>query len=121
MSSEPSADFARQESKMVSAPDHVRQRVWLGRTSWIVVVVLAAMCVPALAQYNDYDQAPINYSNAAVSDPIAKLQKKMLSGKASLNRQGEQGYLKSVLKALDIPVSSQTLVFSKTSFQREVI
>ncbi len=32
-------------------------------------------------------------------------------------REGDHGYLKSVLQLLDIPVSSQTLVFSKTSFQ----
>ena len=29
----------------------------------------------------------------------------------------EHGYLSSVLEALDVPVQSQVLVFSKTSFQ----
>lgn len=74
----------------------------------------------ARADY-DYDRPPIRYSTAAASDPIAKLQKKVLEGKAALTRDGEFGYLKSVLAELKIPVSSQTLVFSKTSFQRERI
>jgi hypothetical protein len=87
----------------------------------LVVTALFLAAVPtARAQY-DYDKPPINYANAAVSDPIAKLQKKLLGGKTTLAKHGEQGYLAAVLKALEIPVSSQALIFSKTSFQREAI
>ena len=35
--------------------------------------------------------------------------------------EGPRGYLKSVLDALDVPVASQTLVFSETSLQYEHI
>jgi hypothetical protein len=38
-------------------------------------------------------------------------------GEVTLQYEAEHGYLKSLLDQLDIPVSSQTLVFSKTSFQ----
>lgn len=69
----------------------------------------------------DYNQPPVNYANAAVSDPVARLQKKLLAGKVTLEKHGELGYLPSLLKALDIPVSSQTLVFTKTSLQRAMI
>jgi hypothetical protein len=87
----------------------------------VVTICAIASCVQiARAQY-DYDRPPIRYSTAAVSDPIAKLQKKILEGKATLTRDGDFGYLKSTLQALNIPISSQTLVFSKTSFQRERI
>ena len=39
----------------------------------------------------------------------------------TLPRDDRHGYLEALLKELKIPVSSQTLVFSKTSFQRERI
>ena len=84
------------------------------------LVGLLAWVRPAAGQ-PDYTQQPINYLNAAVSDPVAKLQKKIDAGKVTLSRDGERGYLTDLLKALDIPVSSQTLVFSKTSFQRSAI
>jgi hypothetical protein len=38
-------------------------------------------------------------------------------GEVKLNFAPGHGYLRSVLNALHVPVSSQTLVFSKTSFQ----
>ncbi|WP_210420208.1 hypothetical protein [Aquisphaera giovannonii] len=38
-----------------------------------------------------------------------------------MRHDGRQGYLRSVLALLDVPVSSQVLVFSKTSFQSTLI
>src|SRR6476620_7936030 len=86
-----------------------------------VIVCAITSCAQFASGQYDYDRPPIRYSTAAVSDPIAKLQKKILEGKVSLTRDPDFGYLKSVLQALNLPVSSQTLVFSKTSFQRERI
>lgn len=40
-----------------------------------------------------------------------------MRGRATLAYDKDRGYLPAVLKLLGIPVSSQTLVFSKTSFQ----
>ena len=49
---------------------------------------------------------------------MALLQKQIDAGKASLTfDEKDHGYLKSVLALLNVPVDSQTLVFSKTSFQ----
>lgn len=68
--------------------------------------------------YIPYSDAPIYYRSENISDAVTLLQKKLDEGKARLEyREGDHGYLKSVLELLDIPVSSQTLVFSKTSFQ----
>lgn len=62
--------------------------------------------------------APIHYrTSKGLVDPIAKLQEKLDNGQAELEYEPKNGYLRSVLKALGIPISSQTLVFSKTSFQ----
>lgn len=64
---------------------------------------------------------PINYLTAPVDDPIARLQKKIDAGEVSLGFDAKRGYLPAVLDALKIPISSQTLVFSKTSFQHAKI
>ncbi|HYR83297.1 MAG TPA: hypothetical protein VE422_04385 [Terriglobia bacterium] len=55
------------------------------------------------------------------SDPVAELQQKIKAGEVRLEFDSRHGYLSSVLKNLKIPVSSQTLVFSKTSLQTERI
>ena len=49
--------------------------------------------------------------------PVAKLEKRLERGDLKLHYDSKHGYLKSILDALHISVSSQALVFSKTSFQ----
>ncbi|MBI4473970.1 MAG: hypothetical protein HY646_14980 [Acidobacteria bacterium] len=51
------------------------------------------------------------------NDPVARLQQRIDSGEVKLQFDDRQGYLASLLKALEVPVSSQGLVFSKTSLQ----
>jgi hypothetical protein len=75
----------------------------------------------AFARGDDFDRPPINYSSAAPTDAVARLQKRLAAGEVKLKFEDEHGYLPAVLKALDVPVSSQTLVFSKTSMQRDRI
>ncbi len=70
---------------------------------------------------DDFERPPINYSKAKPSNPIARLQAEIDAGKARLPFQAEHGYLPSLLKALQVPESSQVLVFSKTSLQRSRI
>ncbi|MFT4111166.1 hypothetical protein [Silvibacterium sp.] len=71
--------------------------------------------------YVPYSDAPINYRSEDLHDPVAALQHQLDQGKSDLAYDPEFGYLKSVLKALNVPVDSQTLVFSKTSFQYKKI
>lgn len=100
--------------------------IWLtGAGMLAAVMVLAMAWLPARAQiavrnqgYMPYADAPINYRSENVNDAVTLLQKRLDDGTAKLRYDdAEHGYLKSVLELLDIPVSSQTLVFSKTSFQ----
>jgi hypothetical protein len=63
------------------------------------------------------DHEAIRYSTAPVDDVITRLQSRIDSGEVKLQRDENFGYLRSVLRALDVPESSQVLVFSKTSFQ----
>ena len=64
-----------------------------------------------------FADAPINYRSSDLNDPIAQLERRLERGEVSLRYESQHGYLRSVLDALHVPVSSQTLVFSKTSFQ----
>ncbi|MCA9220527.1 MAG: hypothetical protein KDA71_09390 [Planctomycetales bacterium] len=81
-------------------------------------VILAVWMVtsPALAQL-EFERPPIDYLKRETRDPVAQLQQRIDRGEVKLEFDDRQGYLASVLQLLDIPVSSQALVFSKTSFQ----
>lgn len=68
-----------------------------------------------------YEAEPINYLTAPVDDPVARLQGRLERGEATLSYDEHYGYLPALLKELQIPVTSQMLVFSKTSFQRTKI
>lgn len=70
---------------------------------------------------DEFDHEPINYSITQPNDCIARLQKRIDEGSARLEAKGSQGYLASVLRELNVPVSSQMLVYSKTSLQRHRI
>ncbi len=71
----------------------------------------------ASVQDQMYDSPVIGYENAGKNDPVARLQQKIERGEVKLEYSEVDGYLSSVLKQLNVPVSSQGLVFSKTSFQ----
>lgn len=71
---------------------------------------------PALAQYS-FEEAPILYGRSRATDRVAKLAEKMAAGDLKLEHDEKHDYLVAVLKELEIPVSSQALVFSKTSLQ----
>jgi hypothetical protein len=83
----------------------------------IALVGLFVASPRVAAQRNGFEQPPIDYLNAPVNDPVAQLAAKIEKGETKLAFDDHFGYLQSVLKALDVPVSSQMLVFSKTSLQ----
>ncbi|HEY3441694.1 MAG TPA: hypothetical protein VGK29_13105 [Paludibaculum sp.] len=88
-----------------------------------------ALLLVAQAQPPDYrgsytvpiGDAALGYPGPGKDDPIARLQARLDSGAVKLEWDEKHGYLPAVLKALKIPVSSQGLVFSKTSFQAPLI
>src|SRR4051812_83850 len=106
-------------------PLELARKIALPVVPAVMAAVVLAMLSPAEAQvavrnqgYIPYSDAPIFYRSENISDPVTRLQQKLAAGEAQLVHDGsEHGYLKSVLQLLDVPISSQTLVFSKTSFQ----
>ncbi len=88
----------------------------------VSISVMAAVVVAGAAGAGGgLDEPPISYSATPSNDPVAQLQARINAGATRLTWSGERGYLDSLLSTLQIPISSQALVFSKTSFQRERI
>jgi hypothetical protein len=95
------------------------------RGSWklfLLTVLLAATHRPVVAQIESEEPDPriIDYfAMEGLANPVARLQQRLAAGKTQLERQPTRGYLDALLKELHVPVSSQVLVFSKTSSQSE--
>jgi hypothetical protein len=68
-----------------------------------------------------FDENAIGYSKGEPTGAVARLQQRINQGEVEFKYDSQHGYLNSLLEALNIPRSSQMLVFSKTSFQRERI
>lgn len=85
-----------------------------------IFLVASITATPASAESLSEHEA-IGYRTRQVADPVALLAADLAKGKRRLAWDEKSGYLKSLLATLGIPRSSQTLVFSRTSFQRERI
>ena len=85
----------------------------------LLAVLLTAAVVQAIGE--EYEREPISYRTTAPKDAIADLQKRLKAGTATLKHEDKFGYLRDLLRELKVPVSSQMLVYSKTSQQRDRI
>src|SRR3989442_3408127 len=63
------------------------------------------------------DHPAIQYLTGPLTDPVSVLDGKLWRGDVKLKFEGPQGYLRSLLEALKIPIESQIAVFSRTSVQ----
>src|SRR5665213_609160 len=86
---------------------------------FIAACLLAGAGAATLQAFSEDD--PIHYSKTTAHDPVAALQDRIDRDQIHLTYEPQRGYLDSVLKSLKVPPSSQGLVFSKTSLQREHI
>jgi hypothetical protein len=71
--------------------------------------------------YDDIDAPPHNYRQRMPADRFTRLKAGFESGQIPLDRSNEKAFVLSLLKALEIPASSQMLVFSTTSLQLSLI
>lgn len=69
----------------------------------------------------DFESPPISYTEAQPENVITELQSRLDRGETSLPYEERTGYLRGVLKHLDVPESSQMLTFLKSSLQRPLI
>lgn len=83
-----------------------------------ILIVLGLSLVLGSCWADDLEREPILYSKSEPDNIISGLQERLRQGTAQLPYRDEDGYLRGVLAELQIPLSSQVLVFSKTSLQR---
>lgn len=100
---------------------HGRSWRWLGTSALALTGALSAGVAgqSPMPFPGTLDEHPaIRYLDRSPADRVARLNQEILAGRQTLVPDARTGYLVPVLKALDIPVESQLLVFSKTGLQR---
>lgn len=94
--------------------------------SHLLLVATMMVATPLLSissawAQDDFERPPIEYSKSTPDNAISRLQARLAAGEAKLKFRAPHGYLESFLAELKVPQSSQMLVFSKTSLQRQRI
>jgi hypothetical protein len=87
----------------------------------LFLLLAGSSLLPAQSSYQDINEPPHNYRQRTPRDRFTQLKDRFESGQIALDRSSEKAFVLSVLRALDIPVSSQMLVFSTTSLQLSLI
>src|SRR5580692_1822201 len=92
------------------------------RTAVLLIATLAVAFGDLGGMFSAGLQDPaIQYFTRPVTDPVYQLNRHIQDGTVRLKFAGPQGYLRSLLDALDVPVESQLMVFSKTSLLASLI
>src|SRR4051794_25834741 len=86
------------------------------RRNLLVLLVPSAIAIAGLggSYMVPIEHDAIQYSHGTLSDPVSRLEARLEKGEARLRYEDEFGYLRSVLKELNVQTESQVLVFSKT-------
>jgi hypothetical protein len=87
---------------------------------WFGPILLFAVAA-GLARAQEFEQEPIAYSRSQPSNRASRLLAQLVAGEKQLAYEEQFGYLRALLKELEVPASSQILVYSKTSLQRHRI
>ncbi len=93
---------------------------------WIIFATICTsafglIAAAASASAQEFEQEPIHYSQSRPDNRVSQWIDQVAAGDKTLAFDERFGYLPSLLQALDVPASSQMLVFSKTSLQRQRI
>ena len=90
-----------------------------------VLTTTLLVLVGTAQQNNRFAVSPrhpaIEYGTRPRTDRAARLHAQLRAGEVTLAFDRERGYLRALLDALNIPIESQTLVFSHTSLQADFI
>jgi hypothetical protein len=93
---------------------HIRQMHAAILLSFIALMLDPSEVRPA---EDEFEKEPILYSQSKPQNRVSVLQERLKHGEVEIPYSKEMGYLPALLKALEVPVESQVLVFSKTSLQ----
>lgn len=91
------------------------------RRSVACLTLVVVLGTGSVVRAEDYFREPISYETAPQDNVVSRLDARLKAGKAQGKYHAELGYLPWLLSELKVPASSQTLVYSKTSLQRNRI
>lgn len=89
----------------------------LSGLAWIAAVFLLGPASAIAQGQFEFEREPISYSTTPPVDAVTASQARINDGTLQFAHDPRHGYLRAVLEALQIPLSSQVLVYSKTSLQ----
>lgn len=112
--------FPKQSESLVSLK---RRPVWKQATLMmhVVLTIIFLSFASLVAWAETFAEAPHKYWENEPDDRLVRVMAEVKAGRVSLDSSGEKPFLSSLLRALEIPESSQLLVFSATSLQSERI
>jgi hypothetical protein len=84
-------------------------------------LLLCGTAPACLAQGDEWEHEPINYSDTVPVDAFSKLIPKIKAGGLEFDPGDDRTFLRAILRELNVPESSQVLVFTKTSLQDRLI
>lgn len=91
---------------------------------YVLVLLVGSLALSATGQdinyYDPYSPAH-EYHTRELNDPFTRLIGDFESGKLEFDKQSGKAFISSLLEHLEIPASSQLLVFSRTSLQTRKI
>ena len=94
-----------------------KDKVNMVRYVLLLAVLLLTDNADAARRVRGFEKAPHNYWTRPLTDRFTQFKTALESGKLSLDRSSEKAFVGSLLKALNISPSTQTLVYSTTSLQ----
>lgn len=83
----------------------------------LVATFFCGSALPTAFAQPDFYKPPIAYDDTPSQDVVAGLKQRLESNDEELKWDERHGWLPALLERLNVPESSQTLVFSKTSLQ----
>lgn len=86
-----------------------------------LALLATSLAAARAVEYPDFTEAPHHYWERPLSDRFTQLKLQLDAGQLQLETGSELTTLRDLLRVLEIPVSSQMLVFSTTSLQLRLI
>ena len=84
-------------------------------------LIAGALFASSALAMDEYENAPIRYSESKPNDAAQRLERLMAEGQVKIDRTDAWTVLRDLMKQLNIPAESQVMVFSKTSKQNDRI
>jgi hypothetical protein len=99
-----------------------RRSIAVGLALYILGLAAARIDAQRAGAFKGSGEDPaIKYSSTPLSNIVEDANKRLADGSVQLSFEGRGGFLRSALDALQIPVDSQLLVFSRASLQGKQI